>query len=91
MTRAKLQANIAVQKRQDVCNVSFIRTIPSVSESHRICTQKTLHARGLMVHNTHRRWGLTPRPETAEYIIDICYNFVNSIYCNNAIKYYHYC
>ena len=44
---------------------SFIRTIPSAPESHRLCHRlKGSFARGLVGLLPHyRRWGITPRPE----------------------------
>ena len=57
-------SNRAKKKHSKQLSVSFIRTIPSAPESHRIsgCLGSRSRAYGLMAD--YRRWGVAPRPET---------------------------
>ena len=56
------------------CASSFIQTVLSVSESHRI----NAYALADFCLSIHRRWGLAPRPEdTVQFFIRIpCYGIL---------------
>ena len=59
----KLYLQQGAEKQIEQLSVSFIRTIPSAPESHRIsgCINSRSRACGNAIY---RRWGIAPRPET---------------------------
>lgn len=58
----KLYLQQGAEKQIEQLSVSFIRTIPSAPESHRIsgCINSRSRACGNAIY---RRWGIAPRPE----------------------------
>jgi hypothetical protein len=62
----------AAPARPALIPFSFIRTIPSAPELHRICcpilprkTLATMALAGFGMSPIYRRWGIAPRPENA--------------------------
>ena len=59
----KLYLQQGAEKQIEQLSVSFIRTIPSAPESHRISGY--INSRSRACGNAiYRRWGIAPRPET---------------------------
>lgn len=59
----KLYLQQDAEKQIEQLSVSFIRTIPSAPESHRISGY--INSRSRACGNAiYRRWGIAPRPET---------------------------
>lgn len=63
----KLYLQQGAEKQIEQLSVSFIRTIPSAPESHRIsgCINSRSRACGNAIY---RRWGIAPRPEDPDSI-----------------------
>ena len=74
----------ALQKMQGemlgISAFSFIRTIPSVAEFHRIGCFAAV--RGL-----YHRWGISPRPENYYLYYNACMGFVNKKIKNEFVFY----
>lgn len=66
----KLYLQQGAEKQIEQLSVSFIRTIPSAPESHRIsgCINSRSRACGNAIY---RRWGLAPRPEDFSFLLVI--------------------
>lgn len=63
----KLYLQQGAEKQIEQLSVSFIRTIPSAPESHRISGY--INSRSRACGNAiYRRWGIAPRPEEFSFI-----------------------